>query len=78
MANHFSLYATLLLLFTSSALMVMVASDGCKQENGDCTAAFGKTCTEDFLLSDNCEDTKCTLACISKHPRRKAQGRCQL
>ncbi|KAL4321425.1 hypothetical protein S83_047063 [Arachis hypogaea] len=110
MANRFSLSVILFFLATSSALMVMVASDQCKQDNGDCTADCNnrcaaavsgsqglcgpgqgglnrcwcyyecqiKMCNENFRMSDNCEDDKCTLACINKHPGRAAQGRCPL
>ncbi|QHO07034.1 hypothetical protein HN51_065777 [Arachis hypogaea] len=109
MAKHFSFYAPLLFLVTSSALIVMVAGGQCKFRNGDCTADCNdrctsavsgskglcgpdiggvqkcwcyfecevKTCKENFVMSENCEEHKCTLACINKHPGKSAEGKCR-
>ncbi|MED6128430.1 Defensin-like protein [Stylosanthes scabra] len=40
----------------------------------DCPAL--KTCDDDFVMSSDCEENQCTLACVTKHPGRGALGKC--
>ncbi|RYR43879.1 hypothetical protein HN51_019933 [Arachis hypogaea] len=68
MANRFTLYATLLLLFTSSTLMVMGGSENNLRPT--------KTCEEGTPEYGYCKDKNCNAECVKKYPKKGTVGFC--